>query len=70
MTFAAVPRAADQLAHGGGMVVELALERALRVGERQLGGVADRRLLGGGADLLEQWAERTTPYPLEAPFTP
>ena len=33
-----------------GLVVELAQERAFRVGEGQLGGVADRRLAGSGAD--------------------
>ena len=40
-----------------GAVVELAQERALLVGEGELGGVADGGLVGRGADLADQRAE-------------
>ena len=47
----------DQLVDAGRRVVEPAEQRALGVGERQLGGMAHRRLIRGGPDLPDQRAE-------------
>ena len=49
--------AGDQVVDAGRLIVKLAQERSLRVGECQLGGMTDRRLVGIGADLADQWSE-------------
>ena len=58
MTWPAVmPVRRDQVVDGGRLIVEPAQQRPLRVGERELGGMTDRGLVGAGADLLHQGAE-------------
>ena len=47
----------DQLVDADRVVAEVAQERALLVGEGELGGVAHRGLAGGGADFADQGAE-------------
>ena len=49
-----MPVRAIRSSTAGRLIVELAQQRSFRVGECQLGRMTDRRLLGIGANLLDQ----------------